>query len=431
MMKKIVHMMLTCLIGFSLLMTGCSQSTSGDGAKVEKSITLRLATWDDAEAAKNTQILIDEFEKENPNIKVQFEPTSDDYMTKLRTSIAAGNPADVMMVDEWPTLYSVQPFEPLDGYFESQDFDYSIYAPSVLKLWQHEGKQYGMPADINLTGFYYNKKLFDEAGLPYPDENWTWSDVENYAQQLTQGDGPEKTYGVFMQSNWTGAVEPMLWGNGSSLIDEDNNYKGVMNAQDTVEAVEWYTSFEKNGLSPKSATTKAMGGAAEMFKTGKIALMLGGHWNLQNFKSSEGFDIENIGTVGLPAGPGGVKPAVIFSAGWHISKESKHKEAAFKLLIKMSGKEAQKMKAEAGWSLPAIPSLLPELGFEDDPLRKPFIDMAYGEDYTIDRFSIYFSPIGNAIHEELSIALEKVILDKADAKTALDDAVKNIENMEK
>lgn len=425
-LKKMFSIALSLTLAASCVLTGCGQSTVSENDNEGEKIVLRLATWDDVDAAKNTQKLIDEFESENPNIKVQFEPTSDDYMTKLRTSISAGNAPDVMMVDEWPTLYPVQPFEPLDEYFKKYNFDTSIFAPSVLKLWNYNGKQYGLPADINLPGFFYNKKLFDEAGLPYPDENWTYDDLKKYAEKLTKGEGPTKTYGIFMASNWIGAIEPMIWGYGGKLIDDDLKYDGVMNSKETAQALEWYASFEKNGLSPKTATAKSMGGSTEMFKAGKIGMILAGHWTLQSLKTSEGFDMSNVGTAPLPKGPTGIKPAVVFSAGWHMSKDSKHKDAAFKLLIKMASNDAQKMKAEAGWSLPAIPTLLADLKFDNDPLRKPFIDMAFGDDYTINKFSIYYSPVGSSIDQELQTAMEKVILDKADAETALDEAVKNI-----
>ena len=441
--KVVILFMVVMILG---IFVGCSnsgdskQASSGDNNEAssnnsdenssEKKTIIRLATWDDAEGAKNTQKLIDEFEAEHPNVEVQFEPTSKDYMTKLRTSIAAGNTPDVMMVDEWTTLYPVQPFEPLDGWFESEGFDSSIYDPEVLKLWNDNGKQYGLPADINLIGFFYNKELFDNAGIAYPNSEWTYDDLTQMAEKLTVGEGTEKTYGIFIPSNWIGAIEPMLWGKGGQLINDNLEYEGVMNSDATVKAIEWYTSFEKKGYSPKSSTSQAMGGSEEMFKTGKIAMMLSGHWTLQSLKSSEGFDIDKLGTVELPKGENGIKPSVIFSAGWHISKDSEHKELAFALLTKMAGREAQKMKSEAGWSLPAIPELTSELGFEDDELRTPFLNMAYGDEYTKNKFSIYYSPVGSSIDENLSLAVQKVILDASDAKSALDEAVQNIKSME-
>ena len=447
-MKKVLCTLFAVLLVFSLVLTGCSSQQNDDtdrpddtnqtdkisnedtGDKQDEKITLRLMNWDTEQEAKPTKELIESFMEENPNIIVQFEPTTQDYNTKLRTAIAAGNPPDVMNMDQWVTYYPMEPiaFEPLDDYLEKYDVDLDMYASSILQFWNYNGKQYGLPNDINGTAIYYNKKLFDEANLPYPEAGWTYDDMKELAQKLTKGSCANKVYGVFIPTDWSGWFEPLLWGLGGRVINDDLEYQNVLNSEETINAVDWITSFYREGLSPDSNTLKSMGGAIQMLKTGRVAMVLAGHFEINGLKSTEGFDLDSIGTVEFPTGPTGIKPACIFTSGYHISKDSSHKDEAFKLLMKIVGEEGQQLRAEYGHGQPAIPEIADRLTFSDDVLRlmQPFKDMWFKDGYTLNKMTMYYSPQFTDIETALITAIDKIILGEATPKEALDEAVETI-----
>ena len=117
--------------------------------------------------------IIEQFEAENPDIQVQLEPVgSGDYYARILTQIAAGDPPDLLQIgdDAVPMFVDKGAFVPLDDFIASADYplDTSIYLPGVLEPGKWKGSQYLLPKDFSPMAVYYNKKLFDEAGVAYP-----------------------------------------------------------------------------------------------------------------------------------------------------------------------------------------------------------------------------------------------------------------------
>ena len=98
-------------------------------------------------------------------------------------------------------------FLPLDDFIADAQYplDVSIYLPGVMEPGQWNGAQYLLPKDFSPLAIYYNKKLFDEAGVAYPQEGWTWDDLLATAQQLTKTDasGNVTQWGIQLPGPWT------------------------------------------------------------------------------------------------------------------------------------------------------------------------------------------------------------------------------------
>lgn len=103
----------------------------------------------------------------------------------------------------------------------------------------------------------YNQDLFDAAGLPYPSADWGWEDLERAAAALTQGEGPNKTYGVYADS-WWGVWLPYVWQNGGDLISEDGS-ACTLAQPPAVEALEWWASLNRQGFSPNPEQLSGLG----------------------------------------------------------------------------------------------------------------------------------------------------------------------------
>ena len=387
-------------------------------------------TWEDGDWQTFSEEFIAQYEKDHPNIKIQYEPVAgSEYMTKLRTALSSGTAADVCWVDSWQELFRKEVFEPLDSYIEEFGFDLENQNPSLIDNVRYEGKIYGLFGWAGTTGIYYNKKLFDEAGVPYPEEGWTWEDLKDTAAKLTKGEGANKIYGIDIQLDWAGQYETMLWGNGARIVDDNMEYEGVMNSEKMVEAVNWYTGIVKEGLAPQPSSLKAAGGGDEMFKSGKLAM----HYAFSGFKqslmASGVFDMENLGAVGLPVANKGDKPAVniAFTNPLCIPKSCAHKKEAFEFLAARVGYETQKDFCSRGWSVPAMKSLVEDLKLMDDPVLKVFADPILNKDkYVYPKSVGIFSPIASLVKDAFVNAISEVYVDGKDTKQALDDAVEAV-----
>lgn len=399
-------------------------------ADTDEKIVLRYMTWEDGDWQKFSEEFIADYMEKNPNVIIQYEPVAgSEYMTKLKTSLSSGTGPDICWVDNWKELFDKGVFEPLDSYIEKYDFDIEGQNPSLVEAGSYEDQIYGLFGWAGVTGIYYNKELFDNAGVPYPEDGWTWDECREIAAKLTSGSGAEKVYGLDTQLDWNGQYEVMMWGNGARIIDENLNYEGVMNSDKMVQAVDWYTGFVKEGLSPRSTSLKAAGGGDEMFKSGKLAMHYAFSGFAQSLRASGDFDMDKVGVVSLPVANKGDKPAVnvSFTNPICINKDSKYKEEAFKFLAARVGAETQRDFCSRGWTVPATSALAIEMGLMDDPLLKTFVDPIVNTDkYVYPKASFSNSLIASALNDSMVNAISAIVVDGKDTKEALDAAVESL-----
>ena len=150
------------------------------------------------------QSLVDAFEVAHPDIDVELIhiPGQDDYRARLAVDLAAGTPADVFLSNY--RLYA--PFaargalEPLEPYLQqSEIIAEADFYPEVMDPFRWRGELMCIPQNASSLVVYYDKALFDAAGLAYPDDDWTWDDFVATAEALTKdldGDGVTDQYGL-------------------------------------------------------------------------------------------------------------------------------------------------------------------------------------------------------------------------------------------
>ena len=138
----------------------------------------------------------DAFMKEHPEIKIEtWNAPWDDYFTKIQALWASGDPKAVPDIAFlWPTpKYAAEGvLENLDPYIQKSGYDLNDYWGGLLESAKYNGSVYGLPRDNEVNVLYYNKDLFDKAGVKYPDENWTWDDLLAAAEKLTVKDAGGK-----------------------------------------------------------------------------------------------------------------------------------------------------------------------------------------------------------------------------------------------
>jgi len=314
MKKKAVAILLVILL---VLLAGCK--AKDDKAVSSNTVTIRFSTWDTASQLATYQAVIDKFMAENPGIIVEAESVPENYEQKLFTTAAAGNAPDVFLWWNYPQLLSEKVIIPLDQYVGTL-IDESLYYPEIFESSRVNGVLYSVPNIPTTRAMFYNKDLFDAANVAYPTSDWTWDDFVNIAIKLT--DRSKNQYGFVTEYNNPYAVQQFVWTNGGDFIGSDGvTVDGYMNSPATVEAIQWYADLvTKHRVSTTPSSTSTMGGPTEMFKTGRVAMIESGMWQLNEFRK-----IFNVGTVMTPS-KNGKRVGVMHTSGLCVYVNTKHPE---------------------------------------------------------------------------------------------------------
>jgi multiple sugar transport system substrate-binding protein len=384
-------------------------------------VILRAGTGDSGEGLNPHQSIIADFEDQNPGILVQLEAIAGrDYYTRILTQIAAKRAPDVMNIgdDAVPSFVNTGAFLPLDECMASLDFDPAVYLPGQLDPGMVDGQLYFLPKDYSTLAVYYNKAIFDAAGVPYPEDGWTWDDLLATAQALTQdtdGDGQTDIYGIQLPANWTTGFEYWVAAAGGSLISEDGaSYVGYMDSPEAIRAAQFYADlYNEYAVAPPPADLSAFGGGNSDFDTGKAAMRIFGRWPQAGMLENPNID---LGVVGTPADA--VEANILFWGGFGIASTTEHPAEACKFLSYYAGPEAAKTWKD--WALPAAVEVAESPEVAGDPFNAVWID----ELGKLKPRAYTFTPFWNETADPaLRKALETILLDpQADVTAVMQQA---------
>ncbi len=296
----------------ALLLAACTApaGTSGDAAAGTDSaaadgdkITVRLTTWAGVEEAAELQAVIDEVNANAENFQIIHEPAPDEYYTKIQTALAGGTSADLFWLSQEYIAGLADDGALLDltDYLGADDHpaaDLSDYFPGVLSTAVYQDRNYGLPWIAQPVVLFYNKALFDEAGMEYPTLDWDWEIFKSAAAELTvdtDGDGQNDQWG-FTLNGWP-PPQMFVWQAGGDVITEDLSATPV----DSPEAVEGFTFYADMIYDDEHAPPEEViqeQGFGEMFKAGQVAMFMGGAGD--DLDRVEGLD---VGVVAVPSGP--------------------------------------------------------------------------------------------------------------------------------
>lgn len=350
MRKKTVSALL-CAAMVATMMGGCGSTTGKENSASEASgdqVTISYACWD-SNQAKLIQTLADEFEEDNPNIKIDIQVNGwNDYWTALEAAGTGGSLPDTFWMHSNNIYYYGSNDQLLDltDYIKNSDLvDLSNYPQGLDDIYNIDGKQYAIPKDYDTIALWYNKTLFDEAGISYPDDTWTWNDLKDAAKKLTKDDGSQ--YGFCAGLHNQEGYYNFVYQNGGEIITDDK--KSGYDEEATIAGVEEYFSYVKEGLSPEIYDDQAR---AEAIENGLCAMGLFGSWNLSGFASSD-FMTENFDCTVLPSSNDGNRATIFNGLGNAISATTEHPDEAWKWVEFLSSKEGQEKQAELGIAISA------------------------------------------------------------------------------
>ena len=401
---------ITLLVLSVFILSACQPQAAETPAPAEEgTIVLRLGTGDSGEGLNPHQEIIAAYEEENPDILVQLEAVAGrDYYTRLLTQLSADAAPDIMQIgdDAVPSFVEQGAFVPLDDYFPA-DFDPAIYLPGLLDPGQVDGVQYLLPKDYSPVAVYYNKTIFDEAGVAYPQEGWTWDDLLDTALALTQdldGDNAPDIWGLQLPGVWTSGFEYWVAAAGGQLISEDGKeFVGYMDSDAVIKAVTFYADlYNKYRVSPPPADLNAFGGGNTEFANGQAAMYIFGRWPQASL-----LDNPNVDLGVAPPPQGEARANVLFWGGFGVSSTTTHPRTATNFLTYYAGEPGAEVWKD--WALPAVRSVAESSGMASDPIEGVWISEL---DHLVPR-AYTFTPYWNETADPaLRSALEAAILTK-------------------
>lgn len=411
-MKRVFGTVMATALSASLLLSGCGSKEASESVSADGVTGIRFASWDNAEDLDKQQALVDKFNESQDKIKVTLEAYGGEYDTKISAGMGSGDAPDVMYMWNYPAYYGG--LEPLEPYMEKEGSEFKEnYYETLWSYNQMEGSTYGIPIGFTTQCLYYNKDLFDQAGVSYPTSDWTWDDLKTAAKTITEKCEGVKGFSYQMKAD-PYDYEMYLWSNGSGYVDKEGNLAGNLNSDKSVEAFKMFQDMQKDGYA--IATEKS--GTDEM-SGGKIAMYVYGAWSVNRF-TEEGL---NFGVVEVPAFAGASQDSVsiLSSSGLSISKDSKNKEAAWEFVKYWTGEELN--KARIGYELPALKSVVESEKIMEVETTAPFYKML--EQSTGFTPACFLTENWSEISADLALSFERIFNPSAleDPKTVLDEAV--------
>lgn len=335
------------LVAVAALLAACSGTTpsSDEG----KPVTITYGVWAGTQTPAMKEIAA-AFHKENPNITVKVvEQPYPQYWSTLQTSAQGGTAPDAF----WMLAQNIRPYAAggellnITDEIKKENVDLSKYPKAVLDLYnQGDGKTYGLPKDFDTNAVWFNKALFDKAGVAYPSSDWTWADFQETAKKLTNP--AAGVWGVAAPIDYQGGYYNSIFQAGGQVISKDGK-KSLIDSAAAVKGIEFWTELMAAGSSPtlqQLSDTEA----ETQFEQGKVAMYVSGaYWALQLYNNK---DIRaDVDVAPLPTG---VKQATVTSGIENVgSAHTKYPDAVKKFLIFASGKEAADIQARTGAVLPA------------------------------------------------------------------------------
>ncbi len=404
--------------GSSTEATASSTTAASSSAAGEK-IVIKVTRWGDGAVE---QQLIDEFNKTNDkNIEVKLDVIpGDGYGDRLTTSFSSGDGYDIFLSGEgdfykWVQLGMVAP---LDDYIKNDTAWSNPMSESVMKMGVVENSQSYLIKDYNPMALWYNKDMFDNAGVAYPSESWTWKDLEEAAGKLTKkaDDGTFESFG-FQAQSWAYAVGCYLESKGLSYISDDyTEVEGYLNAPEMAEALDTYFGWTEgdNRISPNAADTDSYGDGTAMMINGKLAMFVTGGWAKKPLEDAG----VNYGVALLPE----KHTAYYCAAGYAISRSCKNPEAAWEVLKLITGEKASELRVELEAVFPTAEAQLEAVKAKTPDEHKALFETL---EYSVSPIGMR-GKVGSAVNSILDKTFERIIFKDGSTSDILNDAVKQV-----
>lgn len=344
---RITTYILSFIFGMFLLV-GCGGA--GEGA-----VTF-MVFGDPAELAAY-ESLVEAFEQQHPEIEMDLRhiPAQSDYRRRLAADFSSGAPPDVMLLNyrRFATFADQGGLEPLGPYLAQSSLikESDFFAPTIESFYL-DNKLWCIPQNVSSLVVYYNRDLFDAAGLPYPADDWTREEFLVAARALTQewdGDGQIDQYGVGIKPNIF-RLAPFIWQNGGQLVDNPANPTQLtLDQPDALAAFQWLVDLQvREGVVP-NAIAESAESSESRFLNGRLAMYFNSRRGVPTYRTITTFEWD---VAPLPRGA--QRAGILHSDAYCMAASTQQKENAWTFVEFANSPPGQTLVAASGRTVPSL-----------------------------------------------------------------------------
>lgn len=357
------------MLGLTLLSSVIALSACGDGDvnidgtvqdegndssnESSETTTVRFSYWGgdfDQERMENIKAAFDE---EYDDIEVELVNVPDgEYGQHLLTRFASGDVYDIVQLAEDSYYFAARGvLEDLTPWAdEDADFDLDDFYDVGVEAYSHNDRLYGLPLRLGTVMMFYNKDLFDEHGLDYPDENTTWDEVIEMAETITNPS--EGTFGMNSLGGWWASTSQFTRSHGVRMLSEDFT-EFELDSPEGIEVIE-KMNYLVNDLNIAPTESQIPEGV-DLWTSGRQGFLIDGPWHILSSRANiEDFEWD---MTSAPTMPGVEDVAPTFSNAFHMAEQSDNKEAAWEVMKFWTGPEAQEILASEHAETPSRQSI--------------------------------------------------------------------------
>ncbi|HVP36463.1 MAG TPA: extracellular solute-binding protein [Terriglobales bacterium] len=371
--------------------------------------------WTDPQVKPTLLEIINEFEKENPGIKIKLtDLTWSEGHDKIVVAFASGTTPDVLELgSDWVPEFSSQDVL-LDVSAEAEKIknDFLMWEPAT-----YQGKMFGFPWVLDTRVLFYNKDLMKKVGLDPEKPPLTWDELLYYCTKVNQL--KPQAYGFGANSAERHRLYkkflPFFWGNGGKILSDDQKTSEI-NSTAGKEALEFYKKLTEQGTIDNQRMLD------ESFKQGMIGFLISGGWLLNDIQKN--LQDLNFGVCLIPKPEKGSFSSFVGGEFLVISKKCKNPEAAFKFVNYLIQKEnSLKLCKSIGSAIPSAK------GSDQNPYYQNNKSLLVFQEQLKYAQTSPSTPKWVYIEEIIEKAVEQVMYDKKTPSQAMDEAKVEIDKI--
>lgn len=379
--------------------------------------TVRLSSW--VSSPSETRLLkqiLQAFSDQNENISIKHEPIPGNYSEKIQLMLGTYTAPDIFYLkgEFAPSYIRFNILKPLNNFADNApEFDLADFFPSLLNAFRKDSVYYGFPKDFNPYVLYYNKRMFTEAGIDAPPQNW--QELAEISRRLTMdkdGNGEPEQWGLVYQESLE-MLMPFVFQNEGSFQNEAGEL--AITEPAFIEALEYYYGLYQQGIAtlPAKVGTDWNGDA---FGRQKCAMIFAGAWAIPFLKDN--YPEVEYEIAYMPAGK--KQATVAFTTAYVMPEYCDKPEKTWEVMRYLTGKEGMARWTRMGLALPARRSVAHANGFYEDPVFKHFIKSAdFAHVFQVDYVDRWY--------DEAQTAMQKVFFLNQSPIDAMTELKKRLE----
>ena len=343
-----------------LAVSACSGGPGESDARAAAPITVQIRA--DPEEAAVYRSLVTAYRDAGGGEVELVTVGRNDHLTRLSTAFASGDAPDVFLINyrEYAPLVERGAVHAIGPLLEQEGLDTADYYEEPLRAFTYDDALQCMPQNISSLVVYWNRGLFEQAGVAAPKAGWTWDDFVRTAQALTTGD----VKGVGIDPSIT-RLAPFIWSSGGTIVDDDTTpTRTTLHELGARAALDAVVDLIGTGATPNKEQLAAQG-LPEQFMTARVAMFLSSRVEVPALREQRGldFDVAALPVMDEPM-------SVLHSDAYCVATASENKQAAAKFVAYAVGRQGQTITALGGRTVPSLRSVATSPAFLS-PTRAP------------------------------------------------------------